>query len=277
MSLLLILAGAVVLYVALTSFDEGSEAKETVSEVSVTAETPTTTITNTETPVFTATPERHYLFQTITGEIDFEISELVEVDFEFLPESEDGEVMPIRYSSEMGSIEEALGGCDEEVGRMLLFGTYPRGSENPSYEDSLAYVHAGRCRSTGDQAFETVRRWLEGGYSMPSSEQREKRLAEIVGQTIEFGEATFIVMDATYLNREELDIIYEADRDKYESARYGWVDRFFENQLDSDLEPKRELFIVFCGSEGGIDRQDWMAAKYFLRLWPVVDDVVLTP
>ncbi len=133
-------------------------------------------------------------------------------------------------------------------------------SEDEVWYKTIIYAHSGRCRGrwlTG----EYLRNYLEGGYFVPSAEQRSRRLEDIKGQQFILdqgdGPVTFEVVDAVYLEEDSVTE-YAADP--------GSLDRFFPTGVQ---EGKHEIFLIFCGSIGPLQSgnpMDFFTSRYVLRL-----------
>ena len=133
-------------------------------------------------------------------------------------------------------------------------------SEDEVWYKTIIYAHSGRCRGrwlTG----EYLRNYLEGGYFVPSAEQRSRRLGDIKGQQFILdqgdGPVTFEVVDAVYLEEDSVTE-YAADP--------GSLDRFFPTGVQ---EGKHEIFLIFCGSIGPLQSgnpMDFFTSRYVLRL-----------
>lgn len=144
--------------------------------------------------------------------------------------------------------------------RMLVTNAKDGDSAEEVWYKSIIYLHSGRCRGAWLPG-EHIRNYLEGGYFVPSEQQREARLADIVGQGLILddgnGPVTFEVVDAIYLEEEEV-VEYAADP--------GSLDRFFPSGVQAG---KHEIFLVFCGSIGPLrsgNPMDFFTSRYVLRL-----------
>ena len=144
--------------------------------------------------------------------------------------------------------------------RLLVTNAKDGDSAEEVWYKSIIYLHSGRCR--GDWLpGEYIRNYLEGGYFVPSEQQRAARLEEVVGQGLILddgnGPVTFEIVDAIYLDEEQV-VEYAEDP--------GSLDHFFT----SGVQPgKHEIFVVFCGSIGPLrsgNPMDFFTSRYVLRL-----------
>lgn len=239
-----------------TELDIETQTEMVVVETMQTTDTPTATSTElpTDVPTNTPTPTNTPFYDAvyplnIEGENGAKVnfSQISEVVTKF--DGKETTAGVVIHNEDEDDFEQQLGGCS---GANLVISNARSGEEYVTYK-TLIFAHSGTCKNGRIMPFESIRAYLEGPFYNPNIEKRTEMLKQIISQKICFDEACFTVVDAVYVTREQVEQMGYVD---------GMVDWYFES---GEIPNTQEIFLGFCGSEGGIPTQ-WFSAKYYIRL-----------